>query len=78
MSKYELYTVQLITTCSNCYILVDTPSRAAAVIDPGCNPDKIMEAIKVANAVVKLIIDMVIGIISAPMSRFSSRLVQRF
>lgn len=57
MSKYELYTVQLITTCSNCYILVDTPSRAAAVIDPGCNPDKIMEAIKDANADVKLIID---------------------
>ena len=57
MSKYELHTVQLITTCSNCYILVDASSRAAAVIDPGCNPDKIMEAIEEAKADVKLIID---------------------
>ncbi len=57
MSKYELNTVQLITTCSNCYILVDAASRAAAVIDPGCNPDKIIEAIQEAKADVQLIID---------------------
>ena len=57
MSKYEIQVIELISTCSNCYLLIDSESRDAAIIDPGCNPDKIMENIKENNADVKLIIN---------------------
>lgn len=57
MSNYELHTVQLISTCSNCYILVDQATRAAAIIDPGCAAEQIMESVTEAKAKVKYIID---------------------
>jgi hydroxyacylglutathione hydrolase len=57
MGNYELHTVQLISTCSNCYILVDKSTRTAAIIDPGCAADQIMETVTEANAEVKYIID---------------------
>ena len=57
MSKYELITLPLISTCTNCYILVDKKTRAAAIIDPGCAPEQIIEAVKNADADVKMIIN---------------------
>lgn len=57
MPNYELRIVQLISTCSNCYILTDRDSRAAAVIDPGCGAEQIMAAIGEAEARVAYIID---------------------
>jgi len=57
MPNYELYTVKLIRTCSNCYILVDAQSREAAVIDPGCNAGQILQELEQANARASYIID---------------------
>lgn len=57
MSKYELYTVQLIYHLQQLLYFSRYSKPCSCCIDPGCNPDKIMEAIKDANADVKLIID---------------------
>jgi hydroxyacylglutathione hydrolase len=57
MSDYELYTIKLIRTCSNCYILVDSASREAAVIDPGSNAEQIIQELERVNAKARYIID---------------------
>ncbi|MBQ1501065.1 MAG: MBL fold metallo-hydrolase [Firmicutes bacterium] len=57
MSNYELHVIDLISTSTNCYLLLDAQSRAAAVIDPGCAPEKILAAIEEAKADVKMIIN---------------------
>ncbi len=57
MKKYQLVIIELISTNSNCYLLIDQNTRAAAVIDPGCNPEKILSEIEQHQVQVKYIIN---------------------
>ena len=57
MSKYQLETIELISTCSNCYLLIDKQTQKAVVIDPGCNAEKINNAIQEKKAKVVYIIN---------------------
>jgi len=56
-AKYELSVLALVSTCTNCYILKDIKTNAAAVIDPGCAPQQIIDAVKECGADVKMIIN---------------------
>ena len=57
MNNYELSTLALISTCTNCYILTDKNTRATAIIDPGCAPEQILNTLKNIDADVKMIIN---------------------
>lgn len=57
MKKYELVTLQLVSSNNNCYLLIDSATREAAIIDPGCDAAKILAAVEENNADVKYIIN---------------------
>lgn len=55
--KYQLFTLTLPPLGVNCYILVDTATKKAAVIDPGGSVKPIMAQVEQAGAQVALIIN---------------------
>jgi hydroxyacylglutathione hydrolase len=57
MSNYELHTIEMISTCSNCYLLIDNNSREALVLDPGCDAKRIYNTIQKTNAKLKYIVN---------------------
>ncbi len=42
-STMEVYTLQVGLLESNCYVVIDRPTRKAVIVDPGADPDRISE-----------------------------------
>ncbi|MDO4732973.1 MAG: MBL fold metallo-hydrolase [Bacillota bacterium] len=57
MSEYQIITLPLGRLYTNCYLLICGESRLAAVIDPGADAQRILDAARQAEAEISMIIN---------------------